>query len=72
MEWDVGLPWYRPVRVNPLPDPAAEFGWRNGSGVWPSYFFDSLPATLDVGRGSPTGVTFYQASQFPDEYHDNS
>ena len=69
MEWDVGLPWYRPVRVNHCP-PGAEFGWRNGSGKWPAYYFDSLPATFDVGRGSPTGVTFYQASHFPDDYRD--
>jgi putative membrane-bound dehydrogenase-like protein len=69
MEWDVALPWYRPVRVNHCPL-GAEFGWRNGSGKWPTYYFDSLPATLDVGRGSPTGVTFYQASQFPANYHD--
>ena len=70
MEWDVGLPWYRPVRVNHCP-PGAEFGWRNGSGKWPAYYFDSLPATFDVGRGSPTGVTFYQASHFPDDYRDS-
>jgi putative heme-binding domain-containing protein len=69
MEWDVGLPWYRPVRVNHCAT-GAEFGWRNGSGKWPAYYFDSLPATLDVGRGSPTGVTFYQASQFPDDYRE--
>jgi putative membrane-bound dehydrogenase-like protein len=69
MEWDAGLPWYRPVRVNHCPL-GAEFGWRNGSAKWPTYYFDSLPATLDVGRGSPTGVTFYQAGQFPDDYHD--
>jgi putative heme-binding domain-containing protein len=49
----------------------AELGWRNGSAKWPVYFFDSLPATYDVGRGSPTGVTFYQARQFPPEYRDN-
>lgn len=69
MEWDVGLPWYRPVRVVHCPL-GVEFGWRNGSGKWPTYNFDSLPAILDVGRGSPTGVTFYQASQFPADYHD--
>ena len=69
MEWDVGLPWYRPVRVVHCPL-GAEFGWRNGSAKWPAYYFDSLPAILDVGRGSPTGVTFYQAHQFPAEYHD--
>ncbi len=70
MEWDVGLPWYRPVRVNHCPL-GAEFGWRNGSGKWPTYFFDSLPGSLDVGRGSPTGVTVYQGSQFPVKYHDS-
>jgi putative heme-binding domain-containing protein len=69
MEWDVGLPWYRPVRVCFVPQ-GAEFGWRNGSGKWPSYYFDSLPAILDVGRGSPTGVTFYQGRAFPEEYQD--
>ncbi len=70
MEWDVGLPWYRPVRVVHCPV-GAEFGWRNGSGKWPTYFFDSLRAILDVGRGSPTGVTFYQARQFPPRYDDS-
>jgi putative heme-binding domain-containing protein len=69
MEWDVGLPWYRPVRVVHCPL-GAEFGWRNGSAKWPTYYVDSLPAVLDVGRGSPTGVTFYQAHQFPAGYHD--
>ena len=70
MEWDVGLPWYRPVRVNHCPI-GAEFGWRNGSGKWPVNFFDSLPAVHDVGRGSPTGVTFYQGNQFPAKYRDS-
>ena len=69
MEWDVGLPWYRPVRIVHCPL-GAEFGWRNGSAKWPVYYFDCLPAILDVGRGSPTGVTFYQAHQFPTDYQD--
>ncbi len=67
MEWDQGLPWYRPVRVNHGAI-GAEFGWRNGAAKWPPYYFDSLPAALDLGRGSPTGVTFYQASLLPEEY----
>ncbi len=70
MEWDVGVPWYRPVRVVFCPT-GVEFGWRNGSGKWPTYYADSLPAVLDVGRGSPTGVTFYQANRLPAAYHDN-
>jgi len=50
MEWDVGLPWYRPVRVNHCPI-GAEFGWRNGSGKWPVYYFDSLRVSLtSVGQ----------------------
>ncbi|MBN9172456.1 MAG: hypothetical protein J0I50_11255, partial [Microbacterium sp.] len=69
MEWDIGVPWYRPVRVNHSPI-GGELGWRNGSADWPEYYFDSLPATVDLGRGSPTGVTFYQGSQFPEEYRD--
>lgn len=70
MEWDLGLPWYRPVRVNHCPI-GAEFGWRNGSGKWPAYYYDSLPGIIDVGRGSPTGVTFLHSAWFPAEYDDN-
>ncbi|MGD9723204.1 MAG: HEAT repeat domain-containing protein [Pirellulales bacterium] len=67
MEWDVGLPWYRPTRVNHL-IPGAEFGWRSGWSKWPEYFVDSLPATIDIGRGSPTGVVFYDHRRFPEKY----
>ena len=64
MEWDIGTPWYRPTRVNHVP-PGAEFGWRSGWAKWPEYYLDSLPATLDVGPGSPTGVEFYDHVMFP-------
>ncbi|MGH7126954.1 MAG: PVC-type heme-binding CxxCH protein, partial [Planctomycetaceae bacterium] len=67
MEWDVGMPWYRPVRVNHC-IPGAEFGWRSGAGKWPAYYFDSLPGTVDIGRGSPTGIVFYEHRQFPEKY----
>jgi len=67
MEWDVNLPWYRPVRINHC-IPGAEFGWRSGSKIWPDYYFDSLPTTVDIGRGSPTGVVFYEHTQFPEKY----
>jgi putative heme-binding domain-containing protein len=67
MEWDVGLPWYRPTRVNHL-IPGAEFGWRSGWSKWPPYYIDSLPATLDIGRGSPTGVVFYDHHRFGAKY----
>jgi putative heme-binding domain-containing protein len=67
MEWDWGMPWYRPIRVNHCTS-AAEFGWRSGTGKWPAYYPDSLPATADIGIGSPTGVTFGTGAKFPAKY----
>ena len=64
MEWDIGAPWYRPTRVIHAP-PGGEFGWRSGWAKSPAYFVDTLPATLDVGAGSPTGVVFYDHTNFP-------
>lgn len=57
MEWDVGLPWYRSTRVLHLVS-GADFGWRHGSGKWPASYPDSWPGVVDIGLGSPTGVTF--------------
>ncbi|HZZ42862.1 MAG TPA: hypothetical protein VFE58_07980 [Tepidisphaeraceae bacterium] len=67
MEWDVGTPWYRPTRVNHIVS-GAEFGWRNGSGKWPTYYPDSLPAIVDTALGSPTGIVFGTDAKFPAEY----
>jgi putative heme-binding domain-containing protein len=67
MEWDWGLPWYRPTRINHCVL-AAEFGWRSGSADWPDYYADSLPATVNIGVGSPTGVKFGTKSNFPEKY----
>ena len=67
MEYDVGLPWYRPTRVNHLVS-GGEYGWKWGSAKWPNYFPDSLPTTLDVGLSSPTGLIFGYASRFPPKY----
>ena len=67
MEWDIGTPWYRPTRVNHVP-PGAELGWRSGWAKWPDYYLDSLPATLDVGAGSPTGIESYNHVAFPKKY----
>jgi hypothetical protein len=69
MEWDVGMPWYRPTRVLHV-TPGAEFGSRSGWSAWPEYFFDSLPGLLRSGRGSPTGVAVYNHLMFPRRYHD--
>jgi len=69
MELQEFLPFYVPVRVCHCP-PGAEFGWRSNSGKWPPYYADGLPPVLDIGRGSPTGVVFYNHQQFPAEYQD--
>jgi len=67
MEWDIGQPWYRPTRINHI-IPGGEYGWRWGTGKWPEYYADSLPATLNTGLGSPTGMVFGTESQFPDRF----
>ncbi|MCF6310909.1 MAG: c-type cytochrome [Verrucomicrobiales bacterium] len=69
MEWDMNTPWYRPTRINHVTS-GAEFGWRNGGGKWPAYYPDSLPAVLDIGPGSPTGVAFGFGAKFPKKYQD--
>jgi putative heme-binding domain-containing protein len=67
MEWDINTPWYRPTRVCHVVS-GSEFGWRNGAGKWPAYYVDSTPATVDVGPGSPTGITFGYGAKFPAKY----
>lgn len=64
MEWDVGLPWYRAVRLVHVVA-GGEYGWRTGASVWPQWFADSLPPALETGRGSPTGMCCYDKTQFP-------
>jgi len=67
MEWDFNLPWYRPTRICHAIS-GAEFGWRSGGGKWPTYYPDSVPSVVDVGPGSPTGVTFGYGAKFPAKY----
>lgn len=67
MEWDINTPWYRPTRVCHVTS-GSEFGWRSGSGNWPAYYADSLPPVVNIGPGSPTGVTFGTGAKFPPEY----
>ncbi|MEX2139397.1 MAG: family 16 glycoside hydrolase, partial [Pirellulales bacterium] len=69
MEWDIGAPWYRPTRVNHVIS-GAEFGFRNGNGKWPDYYLDSFGAVVNVGPGSPTGITFGYGAKFPAKYQD--
>ena len=67
MEWDFGSPWYRPTRVNHATS-GSELGWRSGAGKWPASYADSLPAAVDIGPGSPVGVTFGYGTKFPAKY----
>jgi len=67
MEWDMGMPWYRPTRLTHAVS-GSDFGWRSGSGKWPDYFEDSLPPIIDVGPGSPTGMISGAGAKFPAKY----
>jgi len=69
MEWDVGLPWYRPTRILHLAS-GSDFGWRRGSGKFPAWVPDSLPPAVEVGLGSPTGVSFGYHSNFPSPWRE--
>lgn len=55
MEWDMGLPWYRPTRLLAIVD-GADYGWRSGTHKWPTDYPDAPPALCDIGPASPTGV----------------
>lgn len=67
MEWDMGMPWYRPIRVLHA-IPGAEFGWRTGTGKWPAYYPDNLPEVVNIGQGSPTGITMGKGLAYPERY----
>ena len=67
MEWDFGMPWYRPTRLNHAV-PGAEMGWRNGSGKWPEYYEDSVGSMLNIGPGSPTGLLAGRGFRAPAKY----
>ena len=69
MEYDFNTPWYRPTRVNHVVS-GGEYGWRNGAGKYPEFYSDSLPATLNIGPGSPTGTRFGYGAKFPAKYQD--
>ena len=69
MEWDLGTPWYRPTRINHALS-GSDYGWRSGSGKWPEYYEDSLPAIVNIGPGSPTGVVSGLGAKFPAKYQD--
>lgn len=67
MEYDFGMPWYRPTRIMHIV-PGAEQGWRTGTGKFPSYYEDSIPSVLDIGPGSPTGMLAGRGFKAPAKY----
>lgn len=69
MEWDFGLPWYRPTRIC-FAASGSDYGWRSGSGKWPTYYEDTLPPVVDIGPGSPTGLLSGTGAAFPTQYQD--
>ncbi len=69
MEWDFNTPWYRPTRVCHVTS-GSEWGWRNGAGKYPAYYPDNLPPVVNIGPGSPTGVSFGYGAKFPKKYQD--
>jgi glucose/arabinose dehydrogenase len=67
MEYDFNTPWYRPTRVNHVVS-GSDYGWRNGTGKFAEWYADSVPAAVNIGPGSPTGVTFGYGAKFPARY----
>jgi len=69
MEYDFNTSWYRPTRINHVTS-GSEYGWRNGAGKRPEFYPDNLPAILNIGPGSPTGLTFGYNAKFPARYQE--
>ncbi len=67
MEWDYGLPWYRPTRICHVTS-GSEFGWRPGNGKWNPEYPDNLPAVVNIGQGSPTSMIYGANARFPEKY----
>lgn len=67
MEWDFGMPWYRPTRICHVTS-GSEFGWRTGNGKWSATYPDNLPPVINIGQGSPTSLISGMNAAFPDKY----
>jgi putative heme-binding domain-containing protein len=64
MEWDMGAPWYRAPRIVHVVR-GGEYGWRSGSGKWPAWSPDGMPAACDTDAASPTGMLHGADGAFP-------
>lgn len=67
MEWDFGMPWYRPTRISHSTS-GSEFGWRTGNSKWSPAYPDNLPPILNIGQGSPTNLVSGNNARFPEKY----
>ncbi|GAA3584413.1 c-type cytochrome [Snuella lapsa] len=67
MEYDMGMPWYRPIRLNHM-TMGADYGWRTGTGKFKDFYPDNLPGIANLGQGSPTGVIGGKGLRFPAYY----
>ncbi len=67
MELDLGMPWYRPIRLCHFTS-GSEFGWRSGSGKFLPEYPDNLPGIANLGQGSPTGLIHGEGLKFPSYY----
>jgi putative heme-binding domain-containing protein len=70
MEYDFGMPWYKPTRICHVTD-GAEFGWRTGNSNWSPSFPDCLPAVINIGQGSPTNMLYARNGKFPKKYRES-
>jgi putative membrane-bound dehydrogenase-like protein len=70
-ERDHHLPWYTPTRIYHV-GIGMNHGWRlKGylrSFATRDYSIDTVDMLWPIGRGSPTGVTVYRHTQFPERY----
>lgn len=70
-ERDHHLPWYVPTRLFDI-YAGMHHGWvLNGwqrSWSRPQTYFDNVPRLVEIGRGSPTGLTIYRHQAFPEKY----
>ena len=66
-EGDLGTPWYRPNRIHHIVS-GGDYGFRQGTANRDRGFSEHLPAVVDIGLASPTGVKFGTRSHFPGKY----
>lgn len=70
-ERDHHLPWYAPTRLFDIAQ-GMHHGWvlQGWQRSWnrPAWMFDNVPRLAELGRGSPTGLTVYRHTQFPERY----